>query len=542
MEVLTGGLGLVFGFTTLVFVHELGHYVLAKWNGVRVKVFSIGMGPYLISFTRGETVYAFSLVPIGGYVKMLGQEDMNPNVDPTKDPHDYRNKRPGQRAAILAAGAAFNLIFALFAFTFCYYRGVEMQSTKIGEVGPESPASKGRVLAAGDKEVPTPLKEGDVVVSVDGVPMRSFMDLSLHVAGSGANRDLQFMVERDGAMLHDPVIITSTYNEELGAATVGLRGYNKPLHFELGFVEDRKGTGKDKAVVIVPSKPSNGSPAAKAGVLEGDVLVSLDGKHIRAGDEMIAAVQAAQGATQILVVRRRGGEQAINIAAERDSKGNYRFGLPLFQQYPLTEVDPRSEAYAAGLREGFFLKEFRAPKGKDFVEIVFCREPGTLAGDETIRIPAQTASGSALVFTVYVPDLVTIQYDTAVEALSAAWYDLIRHAGSVFTVIRGLVSGQVSPKALSSPLGIGHAMLKVSTETNFMYYLWFLAFLSVNLGMLQFVPIPLLDGWHLLMIGVEKLKGGPVTPKVQEAFQYVGLAIILCLLLMAMRNDIMRIF
>ena len=111
---IVGGAGLIGGFSILIFVHELGHYLLAKWNGVRVQVFSLGMGPYLVSFTWGETLYVLSMVPIGGYVKMAGQDDMQPDLTASPDPGDYRNKRPGQRAAILAAGAAFNLIFALF--------------------------------------------------------------------------------------------------------------------------------------------------------------------------------------------------------------------------------------------------------------------------------------------------------------------------------------------------------------------------------------------------------------------------------------------
>src|SRR3977135_3760404 len=102
MELLTGWTGVILGFSGLIFIHELGHFLLAKWNGVRVHVFSIGMGPYIFSFTRGGTIYALSLMPLGGYVKMMGQEDLNPNPDASKDPSDYRNKRPGQRAAILA--------------------------------------------------------------------------------------------------------------------------------------------------------------------------------------------------------------------------------------------------------------------------------------------------------------------------------------------------------------------------------------------------------------------------------------------------------
>ena len=136
---LFGLLGLVFGFSALIFVHEFGHFILAKWNGVRVRVFSLGMGPYLLSCTWGETVYVLSLIPLGGYVKMAGQDDLRPVMTPDQDPRDYRNKRPGQRAAIFAAGAAFNLLFTLAAFTICFRFGVELDPPRIGLIVPGKP-------------------------------------------------------------------------------------------------------------------------------------------------------------------------------------------------------------------------------------------------------------------------------------------------------------------------------------------------------------------------------------------------------------------
>ena len=168
-------LAVVLGFSWLVFVHELGHYLLAKWNGVRVHVFSIGMGPYLLSFTRGDTLYVISMIPIGGYVKMAGQDDLRPDLKPTKDPKDYRNKRPGQRAAILAAGAAFNLIFAYLAFGICYYFGVDMPAPIIGKVDPKSPAGEAKAYAGtGRDEIDNPLKEGDRITMVNGQPIKTF--------------------------------------------------------------------------------------------------------------------------------------------------------------------------------------------------------------------------------------------------------------------------------------------------------------------------------------------------------------------------------
>src|SRR6185295_15361610 len=132
MENIYGWLGVFLGFSGLIFVHELGHFLLAKWNGVHVHVFSIGMGPYLFSFTHKGTIYALSLVPLGGYVKMMGQDDMNADLSENKNPADFRNKRPGQKAAILVAGAAFNIITTVVIFSYCYWSGTDFPTTRLG--------------------------------------------------------------------------------------------------------------------------------------------------------------------------------------------------------------------------------------------------------------------------------------------------------------------------------------------------------------------------------------------------------------------------
>src|SRR5579862_6531403 len=170
MALLNGWLGLILGFSGLIFIHELGHFILAKWNGVRVYVFSLGMGPYIFSFTHNGTVYALSLIPIGGYVKLMGQDDLNPNANPSKDPSDYRNKRPGQKAAILAAGAAFNLLFTIFAFALCYGKGMDIEPPRIGQIQADKPLAFADLHQSSAPDhadgVAAKLKEGDRILEV----------------------------------------------------------------------------------------------------------------------------------------------------------------------------------------------------------------------------------------------------------------------------------------------------------------------------------------------------------------------------------------
>lgn len=532
MDFLTGALGLVFGFSILIFVHELGHYLLAKWNGVRVYVFSLGMGPYVFSFTWGETLYVFSLIPIGGYVKMAGQDDLRPSLPVEKDPHDYRNKRPGQKAAILAAGAFFNLVFALFAFTACYYFGVEMQAPVIGNVRKGSPLDKAESLTASGKPRPNPLKKGDRITMINGVHIKTFMEAKMEIASAGPDAKVWINYERKGQPVLDPAVVVTRRSASLGAATVELRPYGKEESFHLGFTT--------KKYIFSLGTPDAKTPAGKAGIQDGDKIISVDGKVIKDDTQMIELVQDAKGGEQVLQLEREGKQVEVKLSAKENDEGVYLLGVPLGEAELVTHIDEACEAHAAGVREGSFIRALKKLRNNTDLELTFSDRPDDKGTDRTCVVPIDTKSKSLLEYTTEVPMMELMKEDSFVEALSVAWGDVIRHSKTVFTIVRGLLSGAVSTKAVSGPLGIGRFMTLVAVESSFMYYFWFLAFLSVNLGVIQFLPIPILDGWHLVMITVEKLKGSPVAPRVEAAFQYAGLFLILALMLLATSNDIMR--
>src|SRR5205823_13853061 len=128
------------------------------------------------------------------------------------------------------------------------------------------------------------------------------------------------------------------------------------------------------------------------------------------------------------------------------------------------------------------------------------------------------------------------------DALGTAWDDTGRYTVCMFVTLRNLVTGNVNFKNLAGPVGIGQSIFGVASEHSFKEYLWWLAFISLNLGVFQLLPIPLLDGFHLVMVGVEKIKGSAVSAKVQEKFMYAGLAIIGSLLVFVMWADISRLF
>ncbi|MCZ7648544.1 MAG: RIP metalloprotease RseP [Planctomycetota bacterium] len=528
---LIGFLGVVVGFSSLIFVHEMGHFLLAKWNGVRVHVFSIGMGPYVFSFTKGETLYVLSLVPIGGYVKMAGQDDMRADLPCTNDPRDYRNKSPGQRAAILAAGAIFNLVFAIFLFTIAYYRGVEMTTPRVGDVLPGSPLANAQAYGPDGQLVASPLKKGDRILAVDGESVKSYMEVTMAVAGAGPGNPVWIDYARHGHPERDPVQIVTVPSRRLGAATIGMEQFLTEEVVNLGY--------ESRGRLIVLAEPDPASAAGRAGVKAGDFLSRIDGVEIADGKSIIEAVQAARGAVQKLEVSRQGELLEFDLQAEQ-KEGRWLLGIAMGT--PVTRIDPESEAYAEGLREGCVVDEVRKLRDGRNVELTYFDPAQPEPRKTVIRIPMETRGDRSMETILSFEETEILKGDTLLEAVGMAWDDLARHSTAVFTILRGLLTGNVSPKSLSSFVGIAHVTAKVSVESSFMKYLWFIAFISVNLGVLQFVPIPLLDGWHLLLIGVEKLKGGPVAPRIQEAFTYVGLVLILLLLVFATGNDLYRMF
>lgn len=178
------------GFSFIIFVHELGHFIVAKWAGVRVEQFAIGFFREIFGFTRGETRYSFNLLPLGGYVKMLGQEDFE--VDTTgelqfkDDPRSFANKSVGARMAIVSAGVIMNLLFAGLLFMIVFLIGKQVPAPRVGAVLPDSPAAM-----AG-------MQTGDRVISVDGSAIDEFMDLTMAVTLAKPNQMLNVVIERDG--------------------------------------------------------------------------------------------------------------------------------------------------------------------------------------------------------------------------------------------------------------------------------------------------------------------------------------------------------
>ncbi len=177
------------GFSVIVFVHELGHFAVAKWADVRVERFAIGFGRELIGFTRGETRYSFNLLPLGGYVKMLGQEDFDDKGNELKfkeDPRSFASKPVGHRAAIVSAGVIMNVLFAFFLFMIVFLVGMNSTAPRIAFVEPDSPAERAGLLP------------GDLVKEINGQSIKEFNEIRMAVMLAPKHEPINVIVEREG--------------------------------------------------------------------------------------------------------------------------------------------------------------------------------------------------------------------------------------------------------------------------------------------------------------------------------------------------------
>ncbi|MCX7805106.1 MAG: site-2 protease family protein, partial [Planctomycetota bacterium] len=349
----------------------------------------------------------------------------------------------------------------------------------------------------------------------------------------------------------DAVKVATAHDSRMGARTIGLTPFREEVEWRLGFrcsSAVRIWLAREDALREVGLTES---PAARAGLKDGDAIVAVDGRPVSSPGDLVEAVSRSGGRPIRITFVREGEErtvEAVPAMCSSDGKTQVpRLMLHLFQTDQVTEVDPESEAYAAGLRAGAYLMSVRLLRDRERVELAWA---GDLIFDESGRprpagirkatVPARTTDGNGPVYRTEMVRTEVIKLPFA-EALSCAWTDVRYFATDVFRVVACLLTRKVEMKNVSGPLGIANLFTRVSREKDIAMYLWFVAFVSLNVGVLQLLPIPVLDGGHLALLAIEKLKGGPLSLRVQIAAQYVGLFIIAALFILATRNDIAKL-
>lgn len=589
LDAIGNSLLVAFGIGLVVFVHELGHFLCARFVGVRVEVFSLGFGPRLWGFVRGGTDYRFSMVPVGGYVKMAGDVP----GETTGHPEELLSRSVGERALIFSGGVIMNVIFGLIAFPIVFSAGVPMLEPRLGGVNPGGPAWK-----AG-------LTEGDLVRSVNGHDVLSFEDLALEVALGDPQRTI-VRIERDGKEIDVPVV--PEYNDAYGHPSMQA---SQPTNYRIRVEPD--------------------GPAAKAGLMDGDRLITIAGRPANAesqrrldavDDSGIALEVERDGQTITTTVVPRHGEGSrylLGLMAHANAiiavRGPFSRadapiaagdvieavdGVPVRSESDLVDLPPRSNRLVRVVRDGTpfdvpMIGEFADALTKD-VALGLSTKPveggipvrvtqGTAAAEsglsDTDRVVAiggkpirlwsdllaamQDSDGAAVRVDVAAADgkTRTVSITPRLEPYREFGLELERsyverrfapgpafvaglHAArnlarQFYLTLRKMVAREVSTEknlggiVAISAVSYHYAQRGVST----LFY--FLALLSVHLAFINILPIPLFDGAQLLFLAIEKIKGSPVNDRIMGYAQVVGLVFVLSLLVYVTYNDIQRL-
>jgi regulator of sigma E protease len=434
----------------LILIHELGHFFVARAVGVGVERFSIGFGPVLLRWRGKETEYCVSAIPMGGYVKMLGEE--NPLETGTDMPYDAKKafalKPLWARFLIVFAGPGMNFVLAavIFALVFAFV-GRPVWPAVVGHVDPTSPAA-----AAG-------IRTGDVVTAVDGTPIAYWEDLERRLADSGG-RPLVLVVTREGASRE----ITVTPRRE----TVRDPIFKEP--------KETWDIGAGPKLTPQIGSVNGGSPAEQAGLKVNDSVVAVDGKPVFTPDELMHAIQKRPGQTFDITVERDGTVKTLKVTANA-------------------------------------VKE-KGPTGQD-------AEVGRIG----VGIVTKTVS-----YQPYGP-------------LRAAWYGVVRTWDMTALTAKGLwkiASRQIESSNIGGPIQIATEAGRQAKEGPASLAL-FTAVISVNLALLNLLPVPMLDGGHLFFFVIEGLIGRPLSLKKREAAQQLGFVLLMLLMVYALYNDLVRI-
>ncbi len=679
-----GTVALGLGF--VIFIHELGHFLVAKWNKVKVEAFALGFGPPLVAFRKGlglrfgstqketaekikaagvdqddltaaglgETEYSLRAIPLGGFVKMLGEGDeANPEAVKTSDPRAYSNKSVGGRMAIISAGVIMNLITGMLFFVWSYGRGgLPVIPAKIG------------VVVAGQPAYEAGLRPGDTVLTVNGRDDVDFTAMKRLTAMSGAGEVLHMTVDRPGvgkvkinveprrqgnaemktmgilpvasmelggplpwlapagvdpavaerlkAALQDgdQVVAAGPEGESLApmadsvAFNAMLSRYrDRPIVLEVKREKDKKATTSRVTIPPVPVvdlglqltigpivaiQPE--SSAAKAGLKLGDRIVSFNAQSspdpMRLPD---LADQRVDQPTEITVARSEAGkpEETLNftVSPRRETLAQLPFsasnkdplevpalGMAVTVLPTITAVRPGSPAAKAELKPGEIVTAITFTPTKAVEESGFLTETTTLAlggPDPSALWPSafqllQSLPRNAVALEIkgrnspvtltpeplegwYEP-LRGLQFLTARNELPPLGFAAAMRRGledtsdtirSVYAMFRSLALGLISPKALGGPLMIAD-YASHSARAGLEAFLQFLGVLSLNLAVINFLPIPPLDGGQMAFLIAEKLRGRPLPEKALNAGTILGLLFVLSLMGFVLFQDVMR--
>lgn len=527
----------------LIFVHELGHLLVAKLVGVKVLRFSIGFGPPLLRTQLGETEYVIAPIPLGGYVTLLGQNPYE-EITPADAERALGSKPLWARFAVLGAGPAANLVLPVVLFFFFFLGHTALTPAVIGTVVDGS--------AAADAE----LIPGDRIVAIDGSDVRSWKDMAKRVSGA-PEQQLRFQVERDGKRFDRIVTPHRKYvRSQLGRAKpVGRLGVLSYSHApQIG--------------VIDPD-----SPAFQEGLRTGDIITSINGEPVTTAEDLVNVLELSGDARlRLTYLRPEPVRGALGTYLWYDShhaqllprkENDFDTGLLPGTTF-VRSVDPGSPAATAGIvpgdrilsvdgttfRRWEFLAEYLGQKREQAVTFEvqsMGQEPRTITVTQRQRtwVDVYKNEQSALWFGATPFAKFRIQDPEPIRgrftyALSAAVDETMAYTTLVWTVLAQTFAGERDLE-LSGPVGL-FAVAGTAADQGPGMFLQLMAIISVNLAIVNLLPIPVLDGGHLLFFAIEGIRRRPLGQRGREIASAVGLIIIAMAFLFALYSDIVTYY
>lgn len=430
----------------MIVVHEFGHFIVAKFFGIRVDVFSVGFGKRLWGVRKGDTDYRLSLIPLGGYVKMAGE---NLDEQRTGAPYEFMSKPKWQRLCVAVAGPAMNILTAL-----AIPAAIAMAHHEVPAYLDKPPVVVG--VEPGSPAEQTGLQPGDLVVKIDGIVNPSWQDVEDYVAVN-PDQDLPITVKRDGEAKN---VILHVAARAFDTEKIGFSGLK----------------AADERITVRDVAP--GSPAEGAGLKSGDNIIAVNGHRVEQSEygqvEIIRVIRANDGKPITLTVKR--GETTIDIqAAPRMDEGEIRLGFT--QSITGREMVNQKLSVVAAIKYSI---------------------------DENIRVVQLTKTALAQVF----------------------------------------VGKRSARDTLTGPVGIAQIVGQAAQEGSIQVFR-LMAILSLNLGVFNLLPIPVLDGGLIFMLALEALLGVfgmTLSLRIKERMMQVGLVMLMLLMGFVIFNDISKRF
>jgi len=452
MDLLQTILSFLLLISVIVGIHELGHFLTARYFGIHVLKFKIGFGKELFSIKDKENCsYSFGVLPLGGYVQMLGEHN-NSNQgeeDPLQNKKSYQEATAGERAAVTAAGPIANFILAIFIYFILALMGTTQLSSYVGDVLPNSLAEENGI------------KIKDKILKIDNQEVEGFNDINLILSKRiGDTGSIELIYLSKGIEYKKFISINNWLIEEDQKApnlVLGIQPFIPPI---VGTLQDD-------------------GPALRYGINEGDLIESINGEEINSWQDLSGIL--AELPNQLIEVGILRGQERLSFMLETSAYLN--------------------------------------PKGIEKGRI------GILASNNLSQWPSE--------YTIE-------KKENLFRAALVGVTDTYKYTVLIISSIGKMISGSISADNLGGPIQIS-VLAGSAAKAGYVTFLSMIALLSINLGLLNLLPVPILDGGQLLMIGIEKIKGSPVSEMTLEYSLRIGIVLVVSLMVFAFANDIARL-